>query len=83
MPGATPKITRFVDGVACRPAAGLIQAMSSPMVVTAVKPAGGNQHREVGLPQALGNAAATLYFLFFRGHAQISMLASHASSYPC
>jgi hypothetical protein len=45
-----------------RPSApGLIQAMSSPMVVTfqPSKPAGGISIAKLVLPQALGKAAAT------------------------
>ena len=45
---------------------GLIQAMSSPMVVTfqPAKPAsGGTSMEKLVLPQALGKAAATWYFL--------------------
>ena len=46
-------------------ALGLIQAMSSPMVVTfqPSKPAGGISMAKLVLPQALGKAAATWYFL--------------------
>jgi hypothetical protein len=46
-------------------ACGLIQAMSSPMVVTfqPSKPAGGTNIEKLVLPQALGKAAATWYFL--------------------
>jgi hypothetical protein len=46
-----------IDGVRLPSAPGLIQAMSSPMVVT-FQPSNGrrNQHREVGLPAALGES---------------------------
>jgi len=46
-------------------AAGLIQAMSSPMVVTFQPgmPAGGISIAKLVLPQALGNAAAMWCFL--------------------
>jgi hypothetical protein len=46
-------------------APGLIQAMSSPMVVTfqPLKPSGGTSIEKLVLPQALGKAAATWYFL--------------------
>ena len=49
-----------------RPSApGLIQAMSSPMVVTfqPSNPLGGTSIEKLVLPQALGKAAATWYFL--------------------
>ena len=43
---------------------GLIQAMSSPIVVTfqPAKPAGGTSMEKLVLPQAEGKAAATWYF---------------------
>ncbi len=46
-------------------ACGLIQAMSSPMVVTfqPSKALGGTSMEKLVLPQALGKAAATWYFL--------------------
>ena len=46
------------------PSRGLIQAMSSPMVVTfqPSKALGGTSIEKLVLPQALGNAAATWYF---------------------
>src|SRR5215831_7113279 len=66
VPGATPKYPDSGLIATRRPSfPGLIQAMSSPIVVT-FQPAnelGGTIIAKFVLPQALGNAAATWYFL--------------------
>src|SRR6516225_6684589 len=66
VPGATPK--NPASGLIARSSPflpGLIQAMSSPTVVTfqPSKPAGGISMAKLVLPQALGKAAATWCFL--------------------
>ena len=87
VPGATPKYPASGLMAYIRPSLpGLIQAMSSPMVVIfqPSKPAGGTSMAKLVLPQALGNAAATWYFLpAGLVTPKISMCsASHSSSRP-
>src|SRR4249920_597452 len=62
VPGATPKKPNSgLIAYSVPSAPGLIQAMSSPMVVIfqPTKAAGGMSMAKLVLPQALGNAAAT------------------------
>ena len=59
------EIARLADAARNGSARGLTQGMSSPMVVTfqPSNAAGGTSIEKLVLPQALGNAAATWYFL--------------------
>src|SRR5260221_12920462 len=62
---------------------GLIQAMSSPMVVTfqPSKTLGGTSIEKLVLPQALGKAAATWYFLPDRKSTRLN--SSHTVNLVC